>query len=97
MTLLAISAELSRRPSEYFRENVYLTFQDDWVAFHTAHLLNHERLCWASDRPHSDATFPESQAILAAQAADLTPAVRDVIIWRNTAELYGPAVPGAHL
>ena len=24
---------LSRPPSEYFRENVYVTFQDDWVAF----------------------------------------------------------------
>ena len=89
MTLLAISAELSRRPSEYFRENVYLTFQDDWVAFQTAHLLNHERLCWASDHPHSDATFPESQAILAAQTAGLTPAVRDAIIWRNTAVRLG--------
>ena len=27
-------AAMSRLPSEYFRENVYVTFQDDWVAFH---------------------------------------------------------------
>ena len=27
------SGKLSKLPSEYFRENVYTTFQDDWVAF----------------------------------------------------------------
>src|SRR6185503_13183787 len=31
------AGELSRRPSDYFRDNVYLTFQDDWVAFRSAH------------------------------------------------------------
>src|SRR5262249_37809525 len=25
--------ELQRMPSDYFRENIYVTFQDDWVAF----------------------------------------------------------------
>ena len=24
---------LRKMPSEYFRENIYTTFQDDWVAF----------------------------------------------------------------
>jgi predicted TIM-barrel fold metal-dependent hydrolase len=28
--------KLSRLPSEYFAENIYTTFQDDWVAFKTA-------------------------------------------------------------
>jgi predicted TIM-barrel fold metal-dependent hydrolase len=83
------AASLSRLPSEYFRENVYLTFQDDWVAFHVAHLLNHERLMWASDHPHSDATFPNSQQILAEHTADLATDVRDDIVWRNCARLYG--------
>ena len=82
------SAALSRRPSEYFRDNVYLTFQDDWVAFQTAHLVNHERLMWASDHPHSDSTFPLSQQVLADHTAELAPAVRDAIVWRNCARLY---------
>ena len=25
--------ELERLPSDYFRDNVYMTFQDDWIAF----------------------------------------------------------------
>jgi predicted TIM-barrel fold metal-dependent hydrolase len=82
-------AELSRRPSEYFRENVYVTFQDDWVAFQQTRLLNHERLLWASDHPHSDSTFPDSQRVLAEHGAGLDPAVRDAIAWRNCARLYG--------
>ena len=65
------SGDLQRKPSEYFREHVYVTFQDDWVAFQTAHLMNHERLLWASDHPHSDSTFPELAA--GARRADRAP------------------------
>ncbi len=83
------AAPLSRMPSEYFRENVYLTFQDDWVAFHMTDMVNHERLMWASDYPHSDSTYPDSQAVLAEHTAGLDEQVRDDIVWRNCARLYG--------
>jgi predicted TIM-barrel fold metal-dependent hydrolase len=83
------AGDLERMPSEYFREHVYVTFQDDWVAFQTAHLMNHERLLWASDHPHSDSTFPNSQDVLARQTAHLDDDVRDDILWRNTSTLYG--------
>jgi predicted TIM-barrel fold metal-dependent hydrolase len=83
------SGSLARRPSEYVRDHVYVTFQDDWVAFQTVELMNHERLLWASDHPHSDSTFPESQRVLAEQTAHLAPDVRDDIVWRNCQRLYG--------
>lgn len=83
---------LQRLPSEYFAENIYVTFQDDWVAFKTRHLCNVERLMWASDFPHSDSTWPNSQAVLAEQAADLTEAERNRICHDNVAELYGLTV-----
>ena len=82
------SAPLSRLPSEYFRDNVYLTFQDDWVAWHVTDMVNHERLLWASDHPHADSTFPRSQEVLAEHTAGLDPGVRDDILWRNCAKLY---------
>jgi predicted TIM-barrel fold metal-dependent hydrolase len=88
------SGDLQRRPSEYFRDHVYVTFQDDWVAFQTAHLMNHERLLWASDHPHSDSTFPQSQQVLTEQTAHLSEDVRDDIIWRNCAKLYGLKTEG---
>lgn len=80
---------LTRLPSEYVRENVYVTFQDDWVAFRVAELLNHERLMWASDHPHSDATWPDSQRVVEEHTRGLDPEMRDDILWRNCARLYG--------
>jgi predicted TIM-barrel fold metal-dependent hydrolase len=86
------AGELSQAPSEQFREHVYLTFQDDWVAFRVADLMNPERLMWANDFPHSDATWPRSQEMLAEHAAHLDDATRVRILHDNVADLYDIAV-----
>ena len=75
-------------PSEYFRENIYTTFQDDWVAFQTVDLVNWRRLMWANDFPHSDSTWPRSQEMLAEHARHLTPEQRRAILYENVKELY---------
>ena len=82
------AAKLSRKPSEYVRDNVYMTFQDDRVAFQTVHLVEHRRLMWANDFPHSDSTWPWSQELLAHHHADLREEQRERILCRNVAELY---------
>ena len=82
-------AELSRLPSEYFAENIYVTFQDDWTAFRFANDMNWRRLMWANDFPHSDSTWPWSQELLAREAACLSVGERDLILHDNAAELYG--------
>jgi predicted TIM-barrel fold metal-dependent hydrolase len=84
---------LSKVPSEYFREHVYLTFQDDWVAFRMTDMVNVERLMWANDFPHSDATWPWSQEMLAEQTQRLTEHERSRILHDNVADLYGIEVP----
>ena len=81
--------ELDKLPSEYFRENVYMTFQDDWTAFRFRDACNVRRLMWANDFPHSDATWPWSQELLAEHTADMTEQERDWILHDNVAELYG--------
>jgi predicted TIM-barrel fold metal-dependent hydrolase len=80
--------ELSKLPSEYFAEHIYTTFQDDWVAFRTADLMNWHRLMWANDFPHSDSTWPWSQELLAEHASHLRPEQRRAILCDNVAELY---------
>ena len=80
---------LERMPSDYFKENVYVTFQDDWVAFKMIDLLNDRRLMWANDFPHSDSTWPNSQSLLAEHTASLTEVQKDRILHDNVAELYG--------
>ncbi len=86
---LPAGQKLSKLPSEYFSENIYTTFQDDWVAFKTANLMNWRRLMWANDFPHSDSTWPWSQELLAEHRADLTDEQADAILGGNVAELYG--------
>src|SRR5215470_9108829 len=85
------AAQLSRMPSEYLRENLYVTFQDDWVAFRMVELVNPARLMWANDFPHSDSTWPRSQDVLHAQSDHLRPVERDLILHDNVAALYGLA------
>ncbi len=86
---LPAGQKLSQLPSEYFAENIYTTFQDDWVAFKTANLMNWRRLMWANDFPHSDSTWPWSQEMLAEHRKDLDEVQQQAILSGNVAELYG--------
>jgi predicted TIM-barrel fold metal-dependent hydrolase len=86
---LPAGQKLSKLPSEYFRENIYVTFQDDWVAFQVANLMNWRRLMWANDFPHSDSTWPWSQDVLAEHTRHLTPEQKQAILCDNVADLYG--------
>lgn len=85
---LAPGITLSRKPSEYFSENIYTTFQDDWVAFRMASDMNWRRLLWANDFPHSDSTWPWSQQMLAEHTKNLTDEQTQAILCNNVAELY---------
>lgn len=75
-------------PSDFFRENIYLTFQDDYTAFRNVDQMNPRRLMWASDFPHSDSTWPWSQDVLATQTANLTEEQKRWILRDNVRELY---------
>lgn len=81
--------DMAQLPSEYFRNNVYLTFQDDWVALKMTHLMNPRRLLWANDFPHSDSTWPWSRELLLGQTAHLSEQEKNWILYENSAELYG--------
>lgn len=80
---------LARSPSHYFRENIYLTFQDDIIALKLKDFFNRERMMWASDFPHLDSTYPDSMALLAEQTQGLSAQERDWLLHDNVASLYG--------
>jgi len=84
-----LTAKVDRLPSAYFREHIYMTFQDDFVAFQNVDQMNWRRLMWANDFPHSDSTWPWSQEMLREHQADLGDEQREHILSRNVAELYG--------
>jgi len=80
--------EMQRLPSDYFRENIYLTFQDDSIAFRVTDLCNVRRLMWANDFPHSDSCWPDSQNLLAEHTRGLSERDRNLIVHDNVVELY---------
>ncbi len=80
--------ELERTPSEYFREHIYFTFQDDYTAFQFKDHMNIERMMWANDFPHSDSTWPWSQRVLKEHLAHLTEREKNLILHDNVATLY---------
>ncbi|HVB80275.1 MAG TPA: amidohydrolase family protein [Candidatus Binataceae bacterium] len=84
---------LSKAPSDYFRENVYVTFQDDLIALRQARLCNIRRLMWANDYPHFDSTWPHSREVIKEQMAELTDEEKGLILHDNLAACYGLSKP----
>jgi predicted TIM-barrel fold metal-dependent hydrolase len=79
---------MKRLPSEYFQDHIYLTFQDDIVAFQVSHLMNAKRLMWANDFPHSDSTWPNSQTVIDKLTVGVSEDIKQAILRDNVAELY---------
>lgn len=81
-------------PSELFRTQVMATFEEDALGTELIPLLGSDRCMWASDYPHTDSTFPESQRVVAETLGAL-PAddVRKLTV-TNCADLYGLPLVG---
>jgi predicted TIM-barrel fold metal-dependent hydrolase len=88
--IISADSHLTEPPNTYI-DRIDAKFRDraPRVAFQVKDLCNVRRLMWANDFPHSDSTWPNSQAVLAKQAAHLTEQERDLVLHDNVAELYG--------
>ena len=51
-------------PSEYIREHFYWGFQDDKVGVEMRNHFNIDRLIWATDFPHQESEWPNSESIV---------------------------------
>ena len=51
-------------PSDYFRSNVFISFQEDALAIEMRETIGVENLVWGSDYPHHETTFPHSLKVL---------------------------------
>jgi uncharacterized protein len=77
------------KPSELFKRQVYVTFQEDYPAMKLLEFFGDDKLLWASDYPHPDSIWPKSHETVAKQMAHLTAEQRYKITRRNAAALYG--------
>ena len=75
-------------PSDYFRRNVFLSFQEDALGIRDRHLIGVDNILWGSDYPHPECTFPRSREVLATVLADCTEAEKVKIVGGNAARIY---------
>ena len=83
----------SMRPSDFFRRNVSLSFQEDAVGIRLRDVIGVDNMMWGSDYPHSESTFPQSRKILAEILAGVPADEQAKIVGANTARLYNFDVP----
>jgi len=76
-------------PSELFRRQVMVTFEEEALGAQLIPLLGADSCMWASDYPHTDSTFPHSQRAIDETLGTLPAADRQKITTTNCARLYG--------
>lgn len=79
---------LTMKPSEYFRRQMYVTFEDDEIGVITRHRIGVDRMLWGNDYPHHDSIWPHSMQSLDRIFADVPDAERERMCWSNTLDLY---------
>jgi predicted TIM-barrel fold metal-dependent hydrolase len=80
---------IPKPPSEYWRRQMYATFQVDRTGLRNLEAIGPETVMWGSDFPHPDGTWPDSRELLAAQLGDLSAETQRLILFENAANLYG--------
>ena len=78
----------SAAPSELFHRQVFATFEEEELAEQYIPHLGALSCMWASDYPHTDSTFPESQRVIHETLGDLSADDRRKVTATNCAQLY---------
>ena len=76
-------------PSDFFRRNVFIGFQEDDLGMQLRHHIGVDILLWGSDYPHAESTFPRSRQILKEIFEGVPEEEKAKIAGGNTAKLYG--------
>ncbi|HEY6624341.1 MAG TPA: amidohydrolase family protein [Acidimicrobiales bacterium] len=80
-------------PMEVFRRNFWFTTFSDERTLALRAEIGVERIMFETDFPHTDSSWPDSQAIVAAQLAGVPQSEADRMTFQNAAELYRHPLP----
>jgi predicted TIM-barrel fold metal-dependent hydrolase len=83
--------------TEYFRRQVYATFQDEQLGVQLIPAIGEDNVMWASDYPHGDGTFPHTRAAVDRLFANSDPRIRRKATWDTAQQLYNIRVAEAPL
>jgi len=76
-------------PSDFFRTNIYLTFQEDKIGLEVlSKMIGTDTLMFGSDYPHAESTWPESRRFLDDMLAGVSPDDRRKLVCDNVASLF---------
>ena len=81
-----------RPPSEYFKSNIFFTYQDDRAGVLTTPVYGEDNFLWASDYPHGVTTWPFSKDAVDRNCEGIDPKIKRKLGRDNAAKLYG--LPG---
>jgi predicted TIM-barrel fold metal-dependent hydrolase len=83
------SPDLQLEPSEYFRRQFHVTFEDDAVGVRTRDLIGVGNMLWGNDYPHHDAIWPNSMAVLDRIFEGVPANDKQAMTFDNVVRLYG--------
>ncbi len=79
---------ISTPPGELFQRQVWATFQDDRVGALLAREYGADSFCWASDYPHNDGVWPDSQSFIRDTLGHLDDDLKRKLTFSNAVRLY---------
>jgi predicted TIM-barrel fold metal-dependent hydrolase len=80
---------LKKAPSEYFRQNLYLTFIDEpFVLRHAHDILGVKNVMWSSDYPHPVSSWPNSRKITEELMQGVPADERELILSGNAIRVW---------
>ena len=85
----AFATQMTMKPSEYFRRQLYATFIDDPFGIAHREAIGSDNLLWSSDFPHSATFWPHSREKIAQDFSGVPDTDRRKILFENSARLYG--------
>jgi predicted TIM-barrel fold metal-dependent hydrolase len=92
-----VKPKLAAPPSHYAKTQCHVTLGADRAPLLARAVTGIEPLLWASDYPHPEGTFPESQAVVARIFAELSEPEREQVACTNAAQLYRVDLTKAHV
>jgi len=84
----ARSLGFSLKPSDYFRRQGYVTYQQDQYLEPIIPLIGEDNIIWGADYPHPDCIWPNSHSTLGKNLSGISERVQKKITCENAARLY---------
>jgi predicted TIM-barrel fold metal-dependent hydrolase len=83
-----VTPTIKHNPGYYFGRNLFATFQDDYAAIEGRAMIGVDAICWASDFPHPETTWPHTKEALSEQFRGVPNDELQKIVCGNSARMY---------